>query len=365
MPYSIFEEQWRCVRGMLPENLDELARKHGAMRRRRGEIQDAETLLRLILMHVGGGLSLEQTATRAREQGLAEISAVALFKRLRACEKWLATLTAEMLRQMPQARLPSLGGRYKVRALDATFIQEPGSTGTDWRLHYSLRLPELVCDFFEITDAGGGESLRRFAAGKGEVVLADRGYSRRAGVAMMLESGADVVVRLLPSGFPLLDAKGRRVNVAALLSRKLAKAGEVMESNVWFEHEGKSYPMRLCAVRKTKAAARAAQRRARYESERKGSRVREQTLEFANHVCVLTSLPREVVSSREALSLYRCRWQIELAFKRLKSLLNTGHLPKRDPESCRSWMQAKVLIALLAERLILESELFSPWGYPL
>ena len=65
------------------------------------------------------------------------------------------------------------------------------------------------------------------------------------------------------------------------------------------------------------------------------------------------------------LDLYRLRWQAELAFKRLKSLLNVGHLPKYDPRSSRAWLQAKLLTALLIERLLIESKLFSPWGYPL
>jgi IS4 transposase len=123
--------------------------------------------------------------------------------------------------------------------------------------------------------------------------------------------------------------------------------------------------MRLCALRKTQAATDVARRHARYERARKGGTVREETLEFAAYICVLSSLPKEIISAKEVLALYRCRWQIELAFKRLKSLLSTGHLPKKDPESCRAWMQAKVLIALLTDRLILESELFSPWGYQL
>jgi len=365
MPYSIFDEQWGHVRSMLPENIEDLARIHGAMRRKRGEVKDAETLLRLILMHVGGGLSLEQTAVRAREQGLADLSSVALYKRLRGSEEWLAALTREILQQMPVAKLPVLGDHYRVRALDATFIQEPGSTGTDWRLHYSLKLPELVCDFFEITDAHGAESLKRLPVEKGDVILADRGYSKRSGIASLLEAGADVVVRLIPSAVPLLNETGERIDLAKTLAETLVDTGDVMERLVWFTHEGKTYRMRLCALRKTKAAADAARRHARYESERKGGTVREVTLEFANYVCVLSSLPVDLITSREILALYRCRWQIELAFKRLKSLLSAGHLPKRDPESCRAWMQAKVLIALLADRLILESELFSPWGYRL
>jgi hypothetical protein len=365
MPYCALDEEWGFVRAMLAPNLEELAWEHGAMRRRRGGIKDAETLLRLLLLHVAGGLSLEQTALRAREQKLADVSGVALFKRLRVSEQWLRALTAELLRTMPGPPLLSLGDRYRLRALDATHIQEPGSTGTDWRLHYSLKLPELVCDFFELTDARGAEHLQRLPVSAGDVVLADRAYSRLAGVAGLLRARADVVVRHLPSSFPLLERSGTPFALLATLKKHLRQPGQTLERTVEFTHEGERFKVRLCAVRKSLAAEAAARRHARYERARKGGTVRPATLEFAAFVCVLTSLPQEVVSTAQVLDLYRCRWQVELAFKRLKSLLAAGHLPKRDPPSCRAWMQAKVLIALLTDKLILESELFSPWGYRL
>ena len=65
------------------------------------------------------------------------------------------------------------------------------------------------------------------------------------------------------------------------------------------------------------------------------------------------------------LELYRSRWQVELAFKRLKTLLGAGHVPKSDDQSAGAWMQGKILTALLLERLLLEARIFSPWGYPL
>jgi hypothetical protein len=44
--------------------------------------------------------------------------------------------------------------------------------------------------------------------------------------------------------------------------------------------------------------------------------------------------------------LYRSRWQIELAFKRMKSLMGLGHLPKKDPVSCRAWLIGAKTISL-------------------
>ena len=54
------------------------------------------------------------------------------------------------------------------------------------------------------------------------------------------------------------------------------------------------------------------------------------------------------------------RWQIELYFKRLKSLLDAGHMPKSNDASAKGWMQAKMLSALLLERIMLEAGFFPP-----
>lgn len=354
------------MRAFLPADLPASAREHGAVRRRRGALQDAETLLRVLLLHVGGGVSLQGTAVRASEQGLVEkFSAVALFKRLRTSGPWLEALCAGLAAALPAPAGAALPAGWRLRALDGTCVSRPGSTGTDWRLHYSLRLPEMVCDFVAVSDAHTAEGLRLLPVEAGDIVLVDRAYSRHAGVAAVLAAGAAVVVRLLPASFPLRLAGGAPFDLVATLQKGLARAGAVLEVPVEFTHAGRTYALRLCAVRKSRAATEKARRHARREREKKGGTVRAATLVLAGFVCVLTSLPAQGFSGAQVLELYRCRWQVELAFKRLKSLLGLGQLPKESPQSARAWLQAKVLVALLTDRLILAGGLFSPWGYPL
>ena len=60
---------------------------------------------------------------------------------------------------------------------------------------------------------------------------------------------------------------------------------------------------------------------------------------------------------------YRARWQIELAFKRLKSLVQLGHLKKHDEIAARAWLQGKLLVAFLVDALLVTAERISPWGY--
>jgi IS4 transposase len=115
-------------------------------------------------------------------------------------------------------------------------------------------------------------------------------------------------------------------------------------------------------VRKSAAAAEQAKEELRKD---RGEGLQPQTLELAEYVVVLTSLNPQQFPALQVLALYRGRWQIELVFKRLKSLLGVGQLAKYDPGSAKAWLQAKLLTALLMERLEREAFLFSPWGYPL
>jgi hypothetical protein len=361
MPEDALPEEWEILRGWLPADLDALARKHRFFQRARG-LTDGECWLRLILMHVAGGLSLEQTALRARELGLAEISAVALFKRLRHAEAWLRSLCHHLLGEQQKRLGRSVWPKaYRVRAIDATDIQEPGSTGTDWRLHYSIRLPELICDHYELTDKHKGESLGNFEFCKNELILADRGYSHWSGAAKVLDSGAQLLVRWSKS-FPLQAIGGKDFDVLGNV-RKLSKhtAGEW---KVQFVYNRKVYRLRFCAVRKSRVAAERARAKLEREAKADGYTPSTEILALTEYIMVLTSLPPEF-SASQVLELYRCRWQVELAFKRLKSLLGAGHVPKSNDDSARAWMQAKLLTALLIERLLIEAKIFSPWGYSL
>jgi len=86
-----------------------------------------------------------------------------------------------------------------------------------------------------------------------------------------------------------------------------------------------------------------------------------QTLELAQYVMVFTTY--EQGTAAQVMQWYRMRWQIELVFKRLKSLLRLGHLPKYDDRSSRAWLYGKLLIALLTQKLIRVGREISPWGY--
>ena len=358
------EGDWAVLRSFLPCGWQELGRSSGALKGLRKD-RSAETALRVLLLHLGCGHSLRETSVRAREAGLARLSDVALLKRLRKSSAWLRGLCQALLRERGVA-----GGDGRLRAFDATTVREPGRTGSQWRVHYSLSLSPLRCDFFEVTPARGagtGERFTRFPVSAGDRILADRGYATAAGLRHVAAAGGQVTVRVNTGALSLQGPDGGRFALLAMVSG-LTRAGDV---GSWPVSVGgrtdreAAVPGRICAVRKSQQAAARARKRARREARRQGNKVKPETLAFANYVIVFTTFPEAAFSARQVLECYRLRWQVELVFKRLKSLARLGHLPKRDPESARAWLYGKLLMALLIDKAIHHARAVSPWGYDL
>jgi len=145
--------------------------------------------------------------------------------------------------------------------------------------------------------------------------------------------------------------------------RTLSKVGQFGEWRVVLHGQGSAFAGRLCAVRKSDCAIQHAHRRLQRKASKKQMTTRPGTLEFAKYVIVFTTCSSG--STADVLRSYRMRWQIELVFKRLKTLAHLGHVPKHDERSSRAWLYGKLLVTLLAQELIRIGRDNSPSGYPL
>lgn len=361
-PGVAVQEDWSVLTRLLPEGWQAQARELGALRRAR-KFDSAATLLRVLLIHLVDGCSLRETAVRAQQGGLARVSDVALLKRLKNCADWFRWMSGELMRAYvsgpPQ---PLFGPGRRVRVIDGSVVNEPGATGSTWRVHYSTLLPSLACDEVHVTAVAVGESFKRFRVRPGDVLIGDRGLAQRAGIRHVVAARADVLVRLNLTNVPLLDPAGAPWAILPHVRR--LRPGQVGDWPVGVRERGRPIAGRLCAIRKSAHAAERARHKAQRTSRDHGHQVQPETLEAAGFVMVFTTLPPSVPAA-QVLELYRGRWQVELAFKRLKSLIGLGHLKKTDPVGARAWLQGKLLVAFLIEALIAAGERFFPWGYPL
>src|SRR3954470_5218838 len=356
------ETQWSYLRSFLPSEseLESSARSSGALLRRR-VIRKAETLLRLALVYCCG-MSLRQTSCWAHVQGLGKISQVGVMKGLRRCSGWLGQLLGAKLAERAQC-LQVKG--FRLRLVDATTVSAPGSEGTDWRIHLGFDLGRLSIDSVELTGPEGGESLSRFQVGQREVLIGDRGYAHVKGLWCVQQAGGEFLVRLNWQSLPLQTLSGESFDLLQA-ARGIADT-QAAEFAVQTAPRRQTPAMaaRLVMLRKSAPATEQARKKILREAKKKGRQVDPRTLEAAAYIFLLTSLPADQLTASEVLELYRFRWQIELAFKRLKSLWDLGSVPAKDPDLARTYLYAKLLMALLVEDLTGEPRSTSPWGFRL
>lgn len=354
-------DEWKVLEGLLPARWKAAARELKAFRRAR-YLPDPAPLLRLLLFHAVNDGGLRETVAQARTSGIADMSQVALLKRLRTAGPWLTWLGAELCRALrDELHLPH---GLRARVVDSTTVQGPASKGTEWRVHYCLDLMSLSCDWYELTDDRGAELLERTPMQAGDVMLGDRNYFRRAGVRAAAQAGAHVLTRLRWRHTAMHDSTGR--DFRALEHAKRLKVGQVKEWPVVLpdpETHEPPIPGRVVALKLPAAIAEKARRGILRAAAKKQRRPDPRSLLAAQFVMIFTTVPVELLSARDVLELYRHRWQIELAFKRLKQLLKLGHLPHKDPRAARGWILAKLVVALLLDTLFRNACAISPWGF--
>ena len=307
------DEDWDVLVSFFPQDWRELAQDTGALKGLRKD-KTVDNLLRTLLLHLGCGHSLRETVFRARQAHLADLSDVALLKRLKKSKGWLHALCVRLFEEQGLAVIP--GGAFQVRAVDATTVKEPGPSGSLWRLHYSVGLPSLACDFFKLTGTEGpgtGESLAQFPIRAGDHVLADRGYSTARGIRHVVDAGGRLIVRVNTGSLPLCTTAGRPFDLLAAVG-SVTRPGAVRSWAITVavprDDGGPAGKIagRVCVLRKSAEAIRLAHQKVRRDAARKGNQVQPATLRFAEYVIVFTTFPEPPFSAADVLEWYRLRW---------------------------------------------------------
>lgn len=337
------------------------ARAHGAFLRPRG-VRSARDLLRLVLMYGPGGLSLRAAAALAAQADISDISDVALLNRIRGSADWLEALCVALLNRAAapgSSPAASQEGSRPVSLIDASVIDAPGRA-SNYRLHlrWDARGQRIAAAQFTTTKTG--ERLDLLPPEAGTLVIADRGYPQPMGLSNVLAAGGDVLVRITWNSLCLTASDGQSLDWLDLCA-KARQTGLDMPVMVR-KTRGRfdPLPMRLVMIPKPPELAEQGRRKAKRKST-KGRRktIDPRTLACADYLIVLTSLPNTVLAD-QLLALYRLRWQVELAFKRLKSLLHIDRLEARDPDLVKAWLYAHLLVALITEQHIAQCDALPP-----
>jgi Transposase DDE domain len=339
-PDTLFEELLQD----LPPATMQMARDFKAFVRTK-KIKTPAHLLRLVFLYCGLDQSLREVAgtfTMLYES----ITDQSVAERLRACGPWVQAL---LRRMFPMSAIETLPPERRFVVIDASSIQAPGAPGTDHRLHIAMDLRTLQFVEVLVSDVHTGETLKHFTLRAGDVALADRGYAHAQGMGEAVKQGAEIIVRLNPFSVVLCDAKGQPMILGKALKRQPLETLHtlpvlIQASGGQSAVQGWVHAYRLSAEQAGRARHKCRQRH------KKGA-PKAESLWLAGWVLVFTTLAPAVLSAQTIMRLYRCRWQIEIAIKRWKSILSVDALrAKATSPLAEVWLHGTLLYALMLER---------------
>lgn len=320
------------------------------------KIRSSEELLRVILLYCGQDLSLMELSLVMRLDNVV-ISGPGLSKRVNRCADFLEWLVKEA---MGWEDLPLLPGGRRFLACDGTELSRPGPHLPRLRLHLCIDLVNLSFVQAQLTSSKQGETLKQFKFQSKDVVLGDRNFCRyKSLMYVKLDCGADVLARWHPS-FHVYESSIMEKSLDLSEKLKDLETGSIITVPVCAKYSKLSHEKNkrelnghLHIYRMTEEEAKRSQRTLFKNYKRKNRSLDPKTRFLSHFVILFTTLSPLELSAEAALALYRCRWQIELAIKSLKSLLNIEKL-RANPHSrlAQVYIWGKFLYMLLIDHRV-------------
>ena len=357
-PNQAEDKAWQSVLSRLPSTLDieQSARTLGALKRKR-EVKSADDLLRLILVYCVCGMSLRVTAAWAQCHNLATLSDVATLKRIRKALPWLQHIfSALVYERVAYWRKSSCN--YHLSLIDASCVKAAGKSGATWRVHSRYSLSEGIFTDLVVSDVHGCEHVERFAWNKDDVVIADRAYATAKQVHQLSSIKTKFIFRIGVKRCPLSHADGSKFDLIGAARRTPLDRPAVHTVYVANNHKrsGTFVQVRLIILRYGDGATQRAAKKVYHKGQKNQRKPTPIAFEMARYLCLITTLPECHFDLDLVLGLYRFRWQIELAFKRWKSLVRLAEVRAKEAVLVQCCLYAGLITALLSENLAKEIE---------
>jgi hypothetical protein len=354
------ESGWQSVIDRLAGRIDfeSRATTQAALVRRRA-VGSAGDLLRLCFGYVLGRLSLRMLSAWAEDRGIASLSDVALLKRLRGSADWLEDIARTLIAQLhPELTAVSLKGTapHRLCLVDGSMIGAVGTGPKARRLHVVYDLIHQRIDHVDVTNTHTAERLDYGVILPGDIRIGDRGYARHGDLASVLGLGGDFIVRTGSNRLRMVEENALEKHVdLETLCALVGIQNRPCEHKVMIckgkKGTNKPAPLaaRLIIVPLPEDKVAAAVKRSRRQASRWQYKPSAKTLAVAGYMLLLTSLPADTWPAERVLAAYRLRWQIELLFKRWKSIIGMSAHRAKDPRLIRCWIATALIVALMIE----------------
>ncbi len=276
----------------LPENLEELVLKTGALQRKRG-IRSATDLLKILFIYACQEISFRMLAAAACALGISAVSDTSLRKHFSKASSFLHEILSSMLSSfLPGPDMSVYGKMKNVLLVDASVIRQDGKKQ---------------------------------------------------------EQQADVILRITPKTFCLYDADRNKIPLVQLLKKAEKNHQEIIDIYGFCQYRTKKAFVRVIAGKLPEEQAEKSRKRKKRTASRKQNQITEETLFCAGWIVVITSLGTEYCGE-EILHLYRSRWQVELLFKRFKQNFSITTLKAGNTNYAATEVLLGFIIWVISER---------------
>lgn len=353
------KDRMSLIYKMMPAGWEEAAKETGALVRSRN-ISTPEELLRLNFLYQTNGDSYGLTSALTQiSENQTGLNKTAVQKRITNSAQWLKWILQHLcIEEKYLSEVPQWLKEYRVCLTDASDYSKHGSKNADFRFHHMIELFSFNIVEFHFTEASEGEKINRYQKIKPkDIIIADRAYGTINGMEYVSDKEADFLFRLRAKAFNLYTEKNELFDLTEYLQENY-EAGKVIDLKLFYK-SGKSYhPVRICAVAKGEKDIEKSYKHIKKSNSKKNrGKVTDLQKIYSKYVVIATSLP-ESIYAQQILELYRMRWQIELVFKRLKSIFG-GDFCAKKKEAVEAWFYGKLLLAVICEIFVKRGR-FSP-----
>jgi hypothetical protein len=187
--------------------------------------------------------------------------------------------------------------------------------------------------------------------GPGDIALADRGYAYATPIVETVRKQAAVIFRMSPAHLPLYGHDSQRVDLVQVLRAQPWDTSRTIAVRVQAPARAGEVHGYVHAYRLSAEQAHMARQRLRAQRRKKGRTPKNATLWWAGWVLVFTTVAPSLLGAKTISALSRLRWQIEIAIKRWKSVLDVGKLRAKEGSPLEEvWLLGKLLYAVVVER---------------
>jgi len=185
---------------------------------------------------------------------------------------------------------------------------------------------------------------------KGDLLLFDQGYFKLSMLGAIIAKGAFFLTRFLVRTVVNDPVTGKRLDLGKHLSKL---DGDACEMDVLMGEGVKApqVPCRLIALRVSEPIANERRRRLRKEAKKKGRTVSKHHLKMCDWTLLTTNVPQQWLPLEMVRALYTLRWQIELLFKQLKSILRVHQSDTGKENRLRCELYGKLIGAVIIHRI--------------